>query len=326
MNSFGRIFRISLFGESHGSGIGVVVDGIPHGIPLSETDFEADLARRRGGKPGTTPRTEADQPELLSGVLNGFTTGAPVAILFRNTNVRSSDYEQFRDIPRPGHADYAARIKYEGFADLRGGGHFSGRLSVALVAAGVIAKKILPALSIHAEILEIGGEQEYESLLETIREKGDSVGGLIRCTATGLPAGWGEPFFDSVESVLSHLLFSIPAIKGVEFGSGFGAASMTGSRHNDPIIDISGKTSGNHAGGINGGITNGNELVFRVAVKPASSIAQPQESMNFNTGRIERFHVEGRHDACIALRMPVIVEAVTAIGLADLMLLHKSLD
>ncbi len=322
MNSFGRIFRISIFGESHGSGIGVILDGVPAGISLSESDFEPDLSRRRSGATGTTARKEADIPAIMSGIYEGFTTGTPLTVFFTNNDTNSSDYENYRNTPRPGHADFTARLKFGGFNDRRGGGHFSGRITLGLVAAGVVAKKMIDPVSIHSEILEIGGEKDIARALESIQGTGDSLGGLIQCTATAIPAGLGEPFFDSVESVLSHLVFSIPAIKGIEFGSGFAATSIRGSRHNDPYISESGKTLTNNAGGINGGITNGNDLVFRVAVKPTSSISLPQQTISLKTGEVEMMKVEGRHDACIALRVPVIVEAVTAIGLADLLLVN----
>ena len=322
MNTFGRIFRVSVFGESHGQGIGLILDGVPAGISLSENDFETDLSRRRSGAAGTTPRREADLPAILSGVFDTFTTGAPLAVFFGNTNTRSSDYDQFRDTPRPGHADFTARAKYQGYSDPQGGGHFSGRITLGMVAAGVLAKKILDPVKISAEILEIGGQTNLEQALESIRDTGDSLGGLIQCRVTGIPAGIGEPFFDSLESVISHLVFAIPAVKGIEFGSGFAATRMRGSQHNDPFISAEGQTLTNNAGGINGGISNGNDIVFRVAVKPTSSISLPQQTINLKTRLTEELVVKGRHDACIALRMPVIIEAAAAIGLCDLMMVH----
>jgi chorismate synthase len=318
MNSFGRIFRLSVFGESHGRAIGVVMDGVPPGISIYVSDFEHDLSRRRSGAPGTTPRKETDLPKIISGIYEGNTTGAPLTILFENSDVRSSDYENLLTTPRPGHADFTAGKKFKGYADPRGGGHFSGRMTLALVAAGVVAKKIIAPVNISAEILEIGGEKDIQKALDAITGTGDSIGGIIQCRASGIPVGWGEPFFDSVESLISHLVFSIPAIKGIEFGSGFNAARMKGSLQNDPILDSSGKTLTNNAGGINGGISNGNELQFRVAVKPTSSIGLPQETLNLKRGKKETLQIRGRHDTCIALRMPVILEAATAIVLADL--------
>jgi chorismate synthase len=320
MNYFGKIFRISIFGESHGPSVGVIVDGCPAGMPLVFADFESDFNRRRSGAKGTTPRREADIPRIMSGVFNDHTTGAPITILFENTNTRSRDYAALRDTPRPGHADFVAMKKFGGFEDYRGGGHFSGRLTLALVAAGVIARKLIQPVKINATILEVGGNSKIEEAIDRAVEKQDSLGGIIECMANNIPAGLGEPFFDSVESVLSHILFSIPAIKGVEFGSGFAAAKMWGSEHNDKLISVDGKTATNYAGGINGGITNGNELLFRVAVKPTSSTHQKQKTMNIKTGEMIDLEIEGRHDTCIALRVPVVVEAATAIVLADFMM------
>lgn len=323
MNSFGRIFRITIFGESHGPGVGIVVDGCPAGIPLAEENFTEDLARRKSGSPGTTPRKEDDVPEFLSGVFNGFTTGAPVTILVRNKNARPSDYEALKDVPRPGHADFTALKKYGGFADWRGGGHFSGRLTTSLVIAGVIAKKIIHPVRCVAKLIEAGGMSDIESAVKKALEEQDSIGGIVECMVENLPAGIGEPFFDSIESVLSHMIFSIPAIKGIEFGSGFKAARMKGSEQNDRIIDTNGKTQTNNSGGINGGISNGNEIVFRAVVKPASSISLEQRTMNLNTGKMVGLKIEGRHDACIALRVPVVMEAASAIVMADLLMLEQ---
>jgi chorismate synthase len=317
MNSFGKIFRISVFGESHGTSVGVIIDGCPAGLPLVFSDFEADFNRRRSGAKGTTPRKEADIPRIMSGVFNDHTTGAPLTIFFENTNTRSRDYAALHDTPRPGHADFVATRKFGGFEDYRGGGHFSGRLTLALVAAGVIAKKLIGPVEVVARILEVGGNQNIEEAIDLAVEKQDSLGGIVECRATHMPVALGEPFFDSVESVLSHMLFSIPAIKGVEFGSGFAAAKMWGSEHNDKFISVEGKTSTNYAGGINGGISNGNDLVVRVAVKPTSSTHQKQRTINTKTGEMIDLEIEGRHDTCIALRVPVVVEAATAIVLAD---------
>lgn len=324
MNSFGRIFRISIFGESHGPSVGIIVDGCPAGLPLTEDDFSQDLERRKGGtQKGTTPRKEDDKPIFLSGIFNGKTTGAPLTAIFENKNTRSSDYEKGREIPRPGHADFVANKKFGGFEDFRGGGHFSGRLTVCLVAAGVIAKKLLSGLTVEAKILEIGGETSIEAGLQKAIDAKDSVGGVVECRVSNLPIGLGEPFFDSLESVLAHAVFSIPAIKGIEFGAGFAAAKMFGSEHNDAIIAADGKTKTNYAGGVVGGISNGNELVFRVAVKPTSSTPIEQESLNWETGEVEKFSIKGRHDLCIALRVPPVLEAVTAIVLADFFLLEQ---
>ena len=326
MNSFGRIFRISILGESHGPAVGVLIDGCPAGIALAAADFESDLGRRKSGAKGTTPRKEEDVPELVSGLFNGLTTGAPITILFENRNVRSSDYSRMRDMPRPGHADFVASRKFGGFQDFRGGGHFSGRLTVGLVAAGVVAKKLLGGMDIEAKLIEAGGMTDIEKAVEKAIEADDSIGGIIECRAKQMPIGLGEPFFDSLESQLSHIVFAIPAIKGIEFGSGFAASTMKGSDHNDNILDASGKTETNHAGGINGGISNGNELVFRVAVKPTSSTSQIQRTMNMKSGRVEDLEIKGRHDKCIALRVPPVLEAAAAIVLADLMLLEQKIS
>ena len=322
MNSFGRLFRISVFGESHGAKVGVVIDGCPSGIAVNKDDFKKDLSRRKSGAKGTTPRIEPDEPEVVSGIFNGYTTGSPITILFSNNNTRSSDYN-FSDVPRPGHADFVAKEKYKGFNDPRGGGHFSGRITVGLVAAGVIAKKILNEIKIKALLTEAGGTRNIDKAIEEAIEQGDSIGGVVECSVSGLPVGLGEPFFDSVESLISHAVFAIPAIKGIEFGSGFQAAKMKGSEHNDAFTNETGKTVTNHAGGINGGITNGDELVFRVAVKPTSSISKPQETFDFANNKSTTLEIKGRHDTCIALRVPAVVEAVAAIVLADLLLIYK---
>ena len=467
MNSFGRIFRVHIFGESHGPSVGVTIDGCPPGIPLAEEDFFEDLERRKGGlQKGTTPRKEDDKPIFLTGVFNNKTTGAPLTILFNNKNIRSSDYEKQLAIPRPGHADFVANKKFSGFQDYRGGGHFSGRLTVCLVAAGVVAKKILnltpnpspkergtkdpgyltntpgqwkmvkdyakgnrqiateaeeilwqelrnrkidgckfrrqhavqgyipdficldkklvvevdgsyhdteeqkkldeertkflaangyreirftndevlnqlpivlkklqEALSfgeglgevqIKATIIEIGGEKNIEAGLQKAIDAKDSVGGIIECTVNGLPVGLGEPFYDSAESLISHAVFAIPAIKGIEFGAGFNAAKMLGTQHNDPIINETGQTATNNAGGIVGGITNGNPVVFRIVVKPTSSTPKEQESWNTEANKIEKFSVKGRHDLCIALRVPPVLEAVTAIVILDMMMVNQA--
>lgn len=324
MNSFGRIFRLSIFGESHGVAVGVIVDGCPAGIALAVDDFLPDLERRKAGAAGTTPRKEDDFPEIISGVFNGHSTGAPITILFKNNNTQSKDYEAIRQTPRPGHADFVLDKKFNGFNDYRGGGHSSGRLTLALVAAGVIAKKIISPVQVQAQLIEAGGNRDIEAAVNKAVEMQDSIGGIIECRASGLPIGLGEPFFDSAESLIAHIVFSIPAVKGVEFGSGFLAAKMTGSENNDAILDEQGTTKTNHAGGINGGISNGNELVFRVAIKPTSSTPQQQQTWSNATKSVESFTVKGRHDLCIALRAPVVVEAAAAIVLADMMMVNKA--
>ncbi len=358
MNTFGNRFRVSIFGESHGERIGVTLDGVLPGIPLSVDDFMEDLSRRKAGALGTTPRLESDLPEIVSGVYDGHTTGAPLTILFRNENTRSEDYEQFRQHPRPGHADFTANLKFGGFNDPRGGGHFSGRLTLGIVAAGVVAKKMLYFARFHAALTRVGGIKEanqWPEALKAAQADGDSLGGIVECVVENIPIGLGEPFWNSVESQISHAIFAIPGVRGIEFGDGFAAAAMRGSEHNDPFPEhhchheegdehhcchgeheeghecqchgdggcqhheeeggehhCCGRHKRpqppvtNHAGGVNGGITNGNALVFRVAFKPTASIAKAG--------------IPGRHDVCFALRTPVIVEAMAAIVLVDLAL------
>lgn len=307
--------------------MGILIDGCPAGLSLDTAEFEADLERRKGGvQKGTTPRKEDDIPIFKTGIFNGKTTGAPITLLFENKNTRSGDYEKQKAVPRPGHADFTAGVKYGGYEDYRGGGHFSGRLTVCLVGAGVIAKKLLKPIEITASILEIGGENNLEKGLQKAIDHKDSIGGIVECRVNGLPPGLGEHFFDSVESLLAHAVFAIPAIKGIEFGAGFAAAKMFGSDHNDQLLDGKGTTNSNHAGGVIGGITNGNELVFRVAVKPTSSTPKEQQTWNSNTGQVEAFSVKGRHDLCIALRVPVVLEAVTALVLTDLMFLEQKIN
>lgn len=326
MNQFGTAFRISIFGESHGKGLGIVIDGCPAGVPIEKSDFIHDLARRRSGAMGTTPRKETDEPEIMSGIYNNFTTGAPIAIFFRNQDIRPEDYSATTATPRPGHADFVASKKWNGFNDPRGGGHFSGRLTLGLVAVGVIAKKIISPTIVTSTILEVGGTTDIAAEIQKASDRQDSIGGIVECAATHIPIGIGEPFFNSIESEISHLAFSIPAIKGIEFGAGFVAAKMYGSQHNDSYIDNQGKTGTNHAGGVNGGISNGNNLIFRVAVKPTSSTPAQQKTLNFETQSLESLKVEGRHDLCIALRIPPILEAITAIALADLILQKNNLN
>jgi len=330
MNSFGRNLRVQIFGQSHGEYVGLIIDGCPPGIEIAPEDFKEDIDRRKPGAKGTTPRKEDDFPEIVSGVYNGKSAGSPITIQFKNSNTRSGDYEKLRAVPRPGHADFVAHKKFNGFEDFRGGGHFSGRLTVALVAAGVIAKKIIETFSgdkkinIAATILEIGGERDLEKGLQKAVDAKDSIGGIVECKVSNLPIGLGEPFFNSVESLISHAVFSIPAVKGIEFGAGFAAAKMFGIEHNDAIINPDGTTATNNAGGIVGGITNGNELVFRIVVKPTSSTPKEQQTLNVETGNVVPFSVKGRHDLCIALRVPVVLEAVTSMVLADLMMESRS--
>lgn len=306
MNSFGRIFRVSVYGESHGKGLGVLLDGVPAGLELEEKDFKKDMSRRSGGFKGATPRKESDIPQLINGIFNGKTTGAPLNIFFKNRDTDSSVYEELQYIPRPGHSDFTAFSKFGGFNDFRGSGHFSGRITAGIVAAGVVAKKILKGMEFTASLIEIDGDPDIDNAIERIVETEDSCGGIIKCTIKNVPVGLGEPFFDSVESLLAHMLFSIPAVKGVEFGSGFEGARMKGSENNDPFISVTGKRASNNSGGIEGGISNGMDIFFRIAVKPTSSIGVEQESVNLVTGEKKKLKVEGRHDSCIALRVPVL--------------------
>lgn len=320
MNTFGELFRITLFGESHGPSVGILLDGCPAGLSLSVEDLLPDLERRRSGRPGTTARREEDMPVILSGLFEGKTTGAAIVILFENKDVRSGAYEHLRRTPRPGQADLAAFLKYGGFNDYRGGGMFSGRLTTGVVAAGAIAKKLIAPVTVEAELIEAGGSHAIDDAIQGASAAGDSIGGIIECRTREVPAGLGEPLFDSVESLISHLVFSIPGIKGIDFGSGFACARMAGSEYNDEIVSRDGRTKTNNAGGINGGITNGNELVFRTAVRPTASIARSQHTIDLETGERRELVIGGRHDVCFAVRVPVIIEATTAIVLADLML------
>ena len=341
MNTFGRKFRVSIFGESHGELIGVTLDGVPAGLELSEQDFEKDILRRKSGAKGTTPRIEADQPMIVSGVFEGHTTGAPLTIVFKNTNTHSSDYSLFAAMPRPGHADLTAALKWDDCQDPRGGGHFSGRLTLPIVAAGVVAKKMLsdltildetPCNEVNARIVELGGiplchteriegalPDQWQQAIDAAIKEGDSLGAVIECTDPNIDPGYGEPFWDSVESNLAHAIFAIPGVRAIEFGDGFRAASMKGSEHNDPINE-DGRPSKNGAGGVNGGITNGAPIVFRAAFKPTASIRKAQQTYNFAKQEMDTLEVPGRHDVCFALRAPVVVEAMTAIVLADIVI------
>lgn len=351
MNTIGRKFRVSIFGESHGELIGVVMDGVPAGLELSEQDFEKDILRRKSGAKGTTPRIEDDRPMIVSGTYEGHTTGAPLAVVFRNSNTKSQDYALFEAMPRPGHADLVAALKWDDCQDPRGGGHFSGRLTLPVVAAGVVAKKILadatilddtPFTGVNARIIELGGHPsepqscsagtpevpagasslpaQWQEAVDKAIAEGDSLGAVIECTVPDIEPGYGEPFWDSVESQIAHAVFAIPGVRAIEFGDGFKAAAMKGSEHNDPIGPDA-RPVKNGAGGVNGGITNGAPIVFRVALKPTSSIRKGQTTFNFEKGEMDVLEIPGRHDVCFALRAPVVVEAMTAIVLADLVLL-----
>lgn len=322
-NRYGSKFNIEIWGASHTPSMGVRITGVPCGIALTEADFEADIARRKAGAKGTTARHESDRPSIQSGVADGKTTGDVIEIIFHNNDTRPSDYSEFAHHPRPSHADFVARAKYGSEVDMRGSGQFSGRMTLLLVAAGVVAKRVVEGVRYSTRIIEIGGsrnEEEFEGIVAAASKDGDSVGGVIECRADGIKVGLGEPFFDSMESVISHLMFSVPAVKGVEFGSGFEGVKLRGSERNDRIIDSSGRTATNNEGGINGGISSGNELVVRVAIKPTPSISRPQQTFDFERGELSPLTIRGRHDSCIALRAAVVVEAVVAIALAELSL------
>ena len=325
-STYGTNIKISIFGQSHSDGIGVVIDGLPAGVKLDQEKLQAFLDRRAPGRSRySTPRKEADRPEFLSGLSGGFTCGAPLAAVIRNTNTRSSDYDAMRDVPRPGHADYTAHVKYGGYEDVSGGGHFSGRLTAPLCVAGGIVLQILEekGISVEASICEIGGSSEDPfGRIEEAGSRGDSVGGVIRCTVSGLPPGVGEPMFDGIENRVAQAVFAIPAVKGIEFGSGFAAAGMYGSENNDEFYYDGGrvKTRTNHHGGVLGGISSGMPIVFRVAVKPTPSISRKQNSISYSRGEAAELSVKGRHDPCIVPRAVPCVEAACAIAIYDLML------
>lgn len=330
MNTFGNKFRITLWGESHTPSIGVTIEGVPSGIAIPQEDFLKEIDRRRPGAKGTTSRKESDIPIIIRGTENGVTTGTSIQISFENKNIRPTDYSQFAEIPRPSHADMVRLMKYPKEEFSSGGGVFSGRMTLPLVAAGVIAKKIIAPIEIETNFTSLGKisiPQEYSTnpwdyppfanYIESIMAEGDSIGGVVKCTCNRVPAGIGEPFFESLESRISQLIFSIPGIRGIEFGDGFAAAEMKGSEHNDPIIDTSGKTLKNSAGGINGGISNGNPVIFSVAIKPTASISRTQRSISLKTGEMTEFSIKGRHDSCFALRVPVVIESMAAIAIAS---------
>lgn len=326
MNTFGELFRITLYGESHQPAIGVLIDGVLPGLSIDEDRIKEDLKRRNPDAIGTTPRKEPDRFEITSGHVNHVTTGSPLHLMIRNENIQSKDYAHLKKHPRPGHADYVASVKYHNHHDFRGGGRFSGRLTAPIVMAGSIAKMMVP-YTFHHALVQAGTLTDMSQLddyLSKVKAEGDSVGGIIEVTVTGLPVGLGEPMFEKVESKIGALLFSIPAVKGVEFGTGFSGIPLKGSEFNDPIIDAHGTTKSNHSGGISGGITNGNPLVVRVFIKPTSSIQKPQSSFEKTSGNVQTLKVGGRHDVCIARRAGIVIENAVAICLADLMLLHHT--
>ena len=353
-STYGEHLKLSIFGQSHGPAIGMTLDGIPAGLPVDEAALQAFLNRRAPGQNSwSTPRKEEDQPEFLSGILDGFTCGAPIAAVIHNHNTRSGDYANLKDCPRPGHADYSANLKYGGFQDAAGGGHFSGRLTAPLCIAGGLCKQWLEEMGIHigAHILNLAGVADEPTALawtnpklDTIRtdfpvvnmqardrmcdaiakakSECDSVGGIIECFAVGLPAGLGEPMFGGVESRIAQIIYGIPAVKGLDFGTGFSGSYLRGSENNDAyqIEDGQVRTRTNHCGGILGGITTGMPLVFSVAMKPTPSISRPQESVRLSTLEEVPLVVKGRHDPCIVPRAVPVVEAAAAIAIYDLIL------
>lgn len=326
MNTYGTLFKITLYGESHQPSIGVVIDGMPAGIPIYPDLIRADMLKRQPGAIGTTPRKEDDDVVITSGVFNGYSTGSPIHLMIQNNNVRSQDYDHLKKQPRPGHADFVAEVKYGGFQDHRGGGRFSGRLTAALVAAGAIAKMTIPFKLSH-ELISVGTLKDLTKLdayLDEIASQGDSVGGIIQLKATEMIVGLGEPFFNKLDAEIGKMMLSIPSVKAVEIGTGFEGASWLGSQFNDEILDQEGHTKTNHSGGITGGISNGNDLIVKVMIKPTSSIQKTQNTFHFGTQEVEKLDVAGRHDVCIARRAGIVLENVLAIVLADQYLMYKA--
>lgn len=359
-NTFGNAVSVTIFGESHGPAIGAVIDGLSPGIKIDEEYIKAKMNLRRAVGKISTARHEADEVEFLSGVFEGHTTGTPLTLVIRNQNTRSGDYSKTANLPRPSHADYTARCKYEGFEDYRGGGHFSGRITAALVAAGAVVMKALEEKGIYigthilnchgvsdrgfdetgyAEdikalsrsqfpVLEEAAKDAMMAEIEKAAKEGDSVGGILQTAVIGLPAGLGEPWFDTVEGMLSHGIFSIPAVKGIEFGAGFDFAGMKGSEANDAFVYEKDKvvTTSNNNGGINGGITNGMPVVFRTVVKPTPSIFKEQNTVNLEKQENAKLLLEGRHDPAIIHRARVVVDAVTALVISDMLVQRFGTD
>ena len=328
MNEFGKLFKVNIYGESHNTSVGVLIDGIPAGISLDSSDFSHDLLARKPHKVSQTARVEADEPIIESGLFNGYTTGTPMLIRFPNNNTVSKDYSNLVTQPRPGHADFVMNKKYHGYNDYRGGGHTSGRLTVGIVAAGVIAKKITN-FKFETELVKLGtltDMSKKEEYLDEIVANKDSVGGVVRITVKDVPVGLGEPYFYSLESAVSQILYSIGAVKGVSFGVGFDGCDLLGSTYNDPIVDEKGKTLTNNNGGVNGGVSNGNDIVINVFVKPTPSIYKEQQTFNFSTGQVESLEIKGRHDNAIVERAMIVLENAVSIALCDLFLLSKALN
>ena len=357
-STYGENLKLSIFGQSHGVAIGMTLDGIPAGLPVDTDALQVFLNRRAPGQNDwSTPRKEADRPEFLSGILDGFTCGTPIAAAIYNKNTRSGDYANLKDCPRPGHADLTAQIKYGGFQDAAGGGHSSGRLTAPLCIAGGLCKQWLEDMGIQvfAHIAAVAGisDTPFDPLapgrnsicpefpvinpdagarmrdaISTARSDGDSVGGVVECVVTGLPAGLGEPMFGGVESRIAQIVYGVPAVKGVEFGAGFAAADLRGSQNNDGYVISDGKirTATNNAGGILGGITTGMPLIFRAVLKPTPSISRPQQSVDLNDGNVQELIVKGRHDPCIVPRAVPVIEAAAAIAIFDMILGNTQTD
>ena len=357
-STYGENLKLSIFGQSHGAAIGMTLDGIPAGLPVDMDALQVFLNRRAPGQNDwSTPRKEADRPEFLSGILDGYTCGAPIATVIYNKNTRSGDYANLKDCPRPGHADLTAQIKYGGFQDAAGGGHFSGRLTAPLCIAGGLCKQWLEGMGIRifAHIAAIAGisdtpfdplapdadliQPEFpvinsdagarmRAAISAAKSDGDSVGGIVECAVTGLPAGVGEPMFGGVESRIAQIVYGVPAVKGVEFGAGFAAAKLRGSQNNDDYVISDGQihTATNNSGGILGGITTGMPLIFRAALKPTPSISRPQQSVNLSSGESQELIVKGRHDPCIVPRAVPVIEAAAAIAIFDMILGNTQTD
>lgn len=331
MNIFGQYLKMHIYGTSHGPEVGVLLEGVPAGLSIHEDDFKENIERRKPKTKSTTPRKERDQIEIRSGVFNGKSTGTPILIAFKNEETRSEDYAKQRAVPRPGHADFNAHVKYRGYEDYRGGGAFSARLTVGIVAAGVIAEKVIKQylkwenFKVKSTLLQVGKFEDIEEGIEDAIAKKDSVGGKINLTISGLPVGIGEPYFYGLDAAIAQAVFSVPAVKGLSFGKGFDSLDMYGSEHNDQILDEEGKTNTNHSGGVVGGLSNGNPLTFDVVLKPTSSTPKLQETYNWEEKKLVDFSVKGRHDLCVALRAPVILEAMTFWVLADLGMMNKNL-
>jgi len=326
VNSYGTLFKVTIFGESHQQAVGVIVDGIIPGTKIDMDLIQSDLEKRKPGAIGTTPRHEKDEVHMVSGVFNGVATGSPICAMIENLNIKSKDYEHLKKQPRPGHADFVSQIKYKGYQDYRGGGRFSGRLTAAIVVAGSLAKMMIPFKLSHT-LKQVGTLTEIEKLdeyIEKIAQEGDSIGGIIELKATSMMVGLGEPFFQKLDAEIGKMMLSMPAVKGVEIGTGFSGVHMLGSQFNDEIMNEDGHTKTNHSGGITGGISNGNDLIIKVMVKPTSSIQKTQETYDFELKSVKSLDIGGRHDVAIVRRAGIVLENALAIVLADQYLMYKA--